>query len=237
MPQRAMAFAAVLSFLAWAAFYALWFTVDLPTTHLDGAFQSASSVYRLYAGYLPGRDFMPYLGIGPTFAIYPAFRVAGASLAASEFSTYLMTLVFSGLSISLLWHLILRPASFLTSIAAGASFLGLIVIAALFVPALRDAFDHALTPGNSLRPIRTAAPSIAVAVYVLAIRPLASATGRTVLFGVATGITCSGPTISRFHPPRCWVCCSPPTPMAVESLASNPWRCTSSRRWPRGSRS
>ena len=188
MSRRTIALAAVLSFLAWATFYALSFTVDLPTTHLDGAFQSASSVYRLNAGYFPGRDFMPYLGIGPTFVIFPAFRAAGADLAASEFSTHLMTLGFSWLSVSLLWHLIFRPHSFPASLAGGASFLALTAIATLTIPQLRDAFDYALTPGNSLRPIRTAAPSIAVAIYVLGIRRLSSAAGRATLFGFATGL-------------------------------------------------
>ena len=189
MSRRTIALAAVLSFLAWATFYALSFTVDLPTTHLDGAFQSASSVYRLNAGYFPGRDFMPYLGIGPTFVIFPAFRAAGADLAASEFSTHLMTLGFSWLSVSLLWHLIFRPHSFPASLAAGASSLALTVIATLTesrssaTPStmLRRPATRCARSGRRRR--RSRWPSM-----YWECRRLASAAGRATLFGFATGL-------------------------------------------------
>lgn len=37
----------------------------LPTNNIDGAFQTASGLYRLNSGDLPGEDFYPYLRIGP----------------------------------------------------------------------------------------------------------------------------------------------------------------------------
>lgn len=89
--------------------------IDTPTFHLDGAFQTASGLFRLDSGQFPGKDFFPYLGVGVILALYPAFKIFGSDLSASDFSAHFMTLIFSGISISLIWHLVFRPKSIITS--------------------------------------------------------------------------------------------------------------------------
>jgi len=54
-----------------------------PTGHLDGAFQTASALFRLSNQETLAKDFFFYLGIGPLYLLYPFFKLAGANLAAS----------------------------------------------------------------------------------------------------------------------------------------------------------
>src|SRR3954451_22069902 len=51
--------------------YARQSSLVLPTMHLDGSFQTASGLFRLESGQWPGKDFFPYLGIGPVMALFP----------------------------------------------------------------------------------------------------------------------------------------------------------------------
>ena len=53
---------------------------EVPTWHMDGAFQTASGLYRLADGQVPGRDFFPYLGIAPVLLLYPVFALLGGEL-------------------------------------------------------------------------------------------------------------------------------------------------------------
>ena len=109
----------LLCWLGWAICNSSTAAIALPIFHLDGAFQTASGLYRLDAGQFPGRDFFPYLGPGPLFVLYPIFKLCGANLAASTFSAQLLVLLTSALAVSLVWHLIWRPRSFITSLVAG----------------------------------------------------------------------------------------------------------------------
>ena len=59
---------AVPAVIAWRS------SLTVPTYHLDGSFQTASGLFRLAEGDVPGRDFYPYLGIGPLLE----FSVFGA---------------------------------------------------------------------------------------------------------------------------------------------------------------
>jgi hypothetical protein len=61
-------------------------SIDIPIFHIDGAFQTASSLFRLDSGQLPGRDFYPYLGVGPLLAIFPIFKIGGSDLSATIFA-------------------------------------------------------------------------------------------------------------------------------------------------------
>lgn len=106
-------------FLA-AAAAALEKAIDIPTTHLDGAYQTASGLFRLHAGHFPGRDFFPYLGVGVLYTLYPFFAAAGADLAASVFAAYLAIWVAGALAVTLVWHLVWRGSSFLVSLVCGA---------------------------------------------------------------------------------------------------------------------
>lgn len=115
-------FIIILSFLMWAIFYAMTTTINVPTFHLDGAFQMASGIFRFDSGQFPGKDFFPYLGIGPLFTLYPAFKASGPDIFASVFFAQFMTLISGGLSVSVIWHLMGRSESLPISFAAGAVF-------------------------------------------------------------------------------------------------------------------
>ncbi len=99
---------------------ALEVAVDIPVAHLDGAYQTASGLFRLHAGHLPGRDFFPYLGVGLLYAIYPFFKMAGAHLAASVFAAQLAVSVACALAVALVWQLVWRRSSILQSLVCGA---------------------------------------------------------------------------------------------------------------------
>jgi hypothetical protein len=117
--NQAIAQIANVLFVVWAFASALTVAIDLPVVHLDGAFQTASGLYRLDAGQLPGKDFFPYLGVGPLMLLYPAFKLAGGNLAASVFSAHFATLMLGWLSTAILWRMLFRSHSFATALAAG----------------------------------------------------------------------------------------------------------------------
>lgn len=83
-------------FIVFLVFQSLDLAINVPTFHLDGAFQTASGLFRLDAGQLPGRNFFPYLGIGPLFLLYPIFKLSGSCLTSSVFSAKFITLLFGG---------------------------------------------------------------------------------------------------------------------------------------------
>src|SRR3712207_3753669 len=58
---------------------------EVPTFHMDGAFQTASGLYRLADGQWPGRGFFPYLGIAPVPVLYPGFALPGGAPPATRF--------------------------------------------------------------------------------------------------------------------------------------------------------
>ena len=157
---------------AWLLFHALGLAVDLPTMHLDGAFQTASGLYRLKDGQWPGRDFMPYLGVGPLLALMPFFLAGGGDLAASVAAAHLLTQSCAVLAVAVLWHLVFAPRRAIASLAAAV----VLVVGGQALPPLLGAgipswFDFALRPGNSLRPVRSALPYL-LALGVLAASPL-----------------------------------------------------------------
>jgi hypothetical protein len=181
---RLAATGAILSFLALIVVHSLAWSVNIPTFHLDGAFQTASGMFRLDAGQLPGRDFFPYLGIGPLLLIFPFFKMAGANLAASVFSAKFITLSLGWIAVSVLFHLIFRPAK-IFSLAAGAALFSLLSL----VPVssyLFDVFNFAREPGNSLRPIRAGAPYlVAIFSYLLLQQP--QGRRRDIMAGLLVG--------------------------------------------------
>ncbi|HQU09174.1 MAG TPA: hypothetical protein PLV25_04345, partial [Opitutales bacterium] len=69
--------------LLFIGYFCAWQSLDIPIKHLDGAYQTASGLCRLAQGQMPGRDFYPYLGLGPIYFIYPLFLIAGKQIAAS----------------------------------------------------------------------------------------------------------------------------------------------------------
>ncbi len=142
-------------------------SINAPTFHLDGAFQTASTLYRLNANQVPGRDFFPYLGIGPTYALYPTFLLMGGDLSASVFSSFFIIILSSTIAIATIWQLIWNPQNKLTSITAAS----LILMTILFFKyhlhiILPNWIDWSTQPGNSLRPLRNFIPYI-VAIFLL----------------------------------------------------------------------
>lgn len=139
---------------------ALIASIIVPTFHLDGAFQTASGLFRLNSGLLPGKDFFPYLGIGPILTIFPIFKLAGSDLAASTFAAIFITNLLAWISVSSIIHLALRKKSFISSLCIGSILLlSLTVIdqsGLFFTEKLR--FDFLIEPGNSLKPVRSSAP-------------------------------------------------------------------------------
>ena len=171
----------ILCGVAWAVFYSLAQAVNLPVQHIDGAFQTASGLYRLDAGQFPGRDFLPYLGVGPLFILYPFFEWFGANLAASVIATHLTCLLFALLSTGFIFHLVWRPKSFLTSMVISTLLILTTGTWALVpnCPAIEKlycVFRHHIgvwryVPGHSLRPIRAALPYLsAIVLYFFILR-------------------------------------------------------------------
>lgn len=151
--------ASIIFFIVAVVFHARAIAIESPTFHLDGAFQTASALFRIDATQLPGRDFFPYLGIGPLLFIYPFFKLAGANLAASVFAAHCVTLLFGWFCLSVLFHLIFRPkAARYTWAASAFIFVAPYVVARYTL--LSDLFEFAFWPGNSLRPVRAAIPYI-----------------------------------------------------------------------------
>lgn len=180
------ALAIVALFLAAMVYHALKYAIDTPTFHLDGAFQTASGLFRIGAGQVPGRDFYPYLGIGPLLLIYPVYALAGGGLAASVFAAHFVTVTLGALSVSVVSHLIFRPRSALYSACAGAT----VFTAVLFFPSqypVFNLFPFGVEPGNSLRPIRAAAPYLVSMLFLYICNRCHSRDRRNVLLGLLIG--------------------------------------------------
>lgn len=173
---------------AYFVFSVKFYALTLPTLHIDGAFQTASGLFRLSSGELPGRDFFPYLGIGPLFLVYPLFVIGGGDLAASVIAAHslvLMTLALCLSAIVYFWIPKDLNRRGLTSVAIGFT-------AAAAMLAMRGLLpywvsDSLLSPGNSLRPLRSALPyAAAIAFYVAATRR--SRSSPYVVLGLLAGI-------------------------------------------------
>jgi hypothetical protein len=132
----------------------------VPENHIDGAFQTASALLRLSAGEIIGRDFVPYLGIGPTLMILPLFLVSGQNLMASVFSAKMVVLLSAWIVNSLIWHLILGNKRFTRSLFTGALLMtaGLILAQTVPISGLGTVLGSAIETGNSLRPLRAFLP-------------------------------------------------------------------------------
>lgn len=182
----ASAVSTIVCLLALAIFLSLNLAINIPTLHLDGAFQTASGLFRLEAGQAPGRDFFPYLGIGPLLLIFPVFKIAGGTLSASVFAAKFVTLTLGWLSVSVLWHLIFRPKAAILSLVCGAAvFMGTDLVAKLL--GVTNPFSFEFEPGNSLRPIRAAIPYIIAIVSYVLIKDVKTGLKRNMLAGISIG--------------------------------------------------
>ena len=169
---------------------ALITSIMVPTFHLDGAFQTASGLFRLNSGQLPGKDFFPYLGIGPILTIFPIFKLAGSDLTASTFAATFITNFLAWISISTIIHLALKNKLFISSLCIGSILLLILTWlcqSGLFL-ADKLRFDFLIEPGNSLKPVRSSAPYIlGILTYFISINPCPNYIKKYVA-GVSVGV-------------------------------------------------
>lgn len=166
---------------------ALTASINVPTFHLDGAFQTASGLFRLDSGQLPGRDFYPYLGVGPLLAIFPIYKIFGGDLAATVLAAKFLTIFLGWIAVSTLWHLVLRPANVLYSLAGGSLMLfGIDFIADQ--SSLPNLLAFGLEPGNSLRPVRAALPYMVAIFFYFLIKKIANVNLRNSLISATLGV-------------------------------------------------
>ena len=178
----------ILSWLIWAVIFSLTSAINIPTFHLDGAFQTASGLYRLDAGQFPGKDFYPYLGIGPLFSLFPLFKILGGNISASVFSAQFVVLIFGLVTVGFIWHLIWRPRSVTNSLVAGCLLLLMPVGFANYLPStFPDWMSFQISPGHSLRPIRAFAPYLIFIPYYFLIPHIKSQRNRNCFSGLLTG--------------------------------------------------
>lgn len=165
-------------------------TLVLPSWHVDGAFQTASGLFRLNSGQFPGRDFFPYLGMAAVYVPFPLFKLAGADLAASTSAAYYMLLLASAGTVTLAMRMIapalptarvLIVALLALPVALGAAKAGLLP------GLLGDIVFRQVDPGNSLRPLRSFAPWVGAALLLLVLARVASPTVRAALYGTIGG--------------------------------------------------
>jgi hypothetical protein len=141
----------LLTDLALAVIYGLERSIDIPTFHLDGAYQTASGLYRLADGQWPGKDFYPYLGVGLLYFLYPIFLLAGGHVAASIFTTHFTIAIAGAFSIGLIGAFLAKSQRFLVGVFLGSLILSMVVWLFPNLPA--ELIMH-FSPGNSLRPLR-----------------------------------------------------------------------------------
>jgi hypothetical protein len=180
-------YATVLLSVAICLNVALTDSIYAPTFHLDGAFQTASGLFRLESGQLPGRDFYPYLGVGPLLAIFPIYKIIGGDLAATVAAAKFVTVFLSWMAVSTLWHFVIRPNNLTSSFVGGSLILfGFDFLASRSL--LPSLLSFGLEPGNSLRPVRAVLPYlVALSIYFL-IKSISHINVRNSLISAILGI-------------------------------------------------
>jgi hypothetical protein len=147
--------------------------IYIPVNHLDGAFQTASGLFRIAQGQIPGVDFFPYLGIGPLLMLFPVFFVSGGDLSSSVFASHFITYLILQIIIGITYFFLKKNSNYKEVIIAAIS---LFYVYTFVIPRLPinadiasliglNALSELSQPGNSLRPIR--AFSIWITVLVL----------------------------------------------------------------------
>jgi len=153
-------FLLILLYILIAVYWSLGASVDISTSFSDGAYQTASSLYRLSEGEYPGKDFFPYLGIGPIFILYPLFKLVSANISASVFSSHFVIFILRLVSIWIVAFISSKKNKFLISSITSSLF--------LLLSFLINRISFFFTPGNSLRPIRGFLPYlIAYCLYLI----------------------------------------------------------------------
>lgn len=135
-------------------FRSLTLSIDIPINHVDGTFQTASGLVRLNNGLCPGIDFLPYLGIGLLYLLFPFFEIAGGTVSASMFAAQALTYTSFFVSVFCISRL-----AFCGHAGYSAFIASLLLVIGMLIPQhLPDFLFDRLRPGQSLRPIRALAP-------------------------------------------------------------------------------
>ena len=77
--------------------------INLEYIPFNGAFQAFNPVRRIFLGEIPGKDFNPYLGLGPTYLNFFLTYLLGKNFAASQFSIYFLSLTLHTVALFLLF--------------------------------------------------------------------------------------------------------------------------------------
>lgn len=164
MMNTALCCVGIFAFLLFSFFVAKRLSFVVPTTHMDGAFQTTSGLFRLQNGEVPGRDFYPYLGVLPIYLCYPFFCLAGGNVSASVFASCFVVLFCCMFSLGTIHFLISRKKNFLYSMCCGSALTVVFYLLSAGVPSISSVLhvQDLLFPGNSLRPIRQFAPYLCV---------------------------------------------------------------------------
>ncbi len=167
-PQLLFALITVCSTVVVTWEFARQFSVYVPTTHVDGAFQTASGLFRLDDGQVFGRDFQTYIGAGVLLSLFPLFALFGATLSASLQAAHCLALVAGAVPVAILTALRFHHHRHVKRIASFA-FVAVVCVVSVCFADLPAFLQERVFPGNSLRPLRSLVAywSSFAAVYVL----------------------------------------------------------------------
>lgn len=176
--------------------YALYTSIIVPVLHLDGAYQTANGLNRYAGGQLPGRDFLPYLGIGPYLVLYPLYWAAGSTVAAATFAAQFVTVLAGWFVSTLACRFLLPIRSSRTAALVGGLLFASFCLLGFATDGLLGRYGAIFSglsfythPGNSLRPIRALIPYLIAAVLVLLLRRMSPGPRRDAIAGASLGVT------------------------------------------------
>jgi hypothetical protein len=153
--------------------------VFIRAQHMDGAFQTSSMLFRLASGNMPGRDFLPYLGLGPLFMLFPGYLLMGRTVVAADGDAYLMSFMVYAASATLIYALVFSERSYWRLIRVFA-------VSICLVDVISNVQD--LGPRNSLRPLRSSVAYLAVGLMLIVMCHVPARTLRYVLYGAIAGL-------------------------------------------------
>jgi len=143
----------------------------ISTEHLDGAYQTFNALNRISTGDILGKDFYPYLGLGPTYSVYPLFKLLGGSIFSSQLSSSIVILIFWIFSLYTL-----TKFSPIKKVSQKSQIILLMLIYAYYATRI--------APGNSLLGARSFAVILSAwSVYYFLIKD-----NRPILFGLSLSI-------------------------------------------------
>lgn len=126
---------------------------------------------------------MPYLGMGPLFSLYPLFRLEGGDLAASVYAAHVACLLTAAAYPMVVFRVLLK-----TSLTHAVLLAVLMIQLLAVLPHTPNWASWAMTPGNSLRPLRAVLPVlIALCWFEINLR-VSSETKRAFALGCLTGL-------------------------------------------------